>query len=130
MPNLLYKNATLHYTDHGKGPALVLLHGFLEDLSMWNRIVKPLAKSHRIICLDLMGHGKTDNLGYIHGMEQQAQMLKFLLVELKVSQCTIVGHSMGGYIALAFAELFPEMMLGLCLMNSTSFADTEEKKHN
>ncbi len=130
MPNLLYKNATLHYADHGKGPALVLLHGFLEDLSMWNRIVDSLRKNHRIICIDLLGHGKTENLGYIHTMEEQAQMLRFLLVELKVNQCTIVGHSMGGYIALAFAELFPEMMLGLCLMNSTSFADTEEKKHN
>ena len=130
MPNLLYKNATLHYTDHGKGPVLVLLHGFLEDYSMWNIIAKSLSKSHRVICPDLMGHGKTDNIGYIHSMEEQAKMLRFLLAQLKVRQCVVIGHSMGGYIALAFAELYHEMMLGLCLMNSTSYADTDEKKHN
>lgn len=130
MPNLPYKNAAFHYSDQGNGPVLVLLHGFLEDLSMWDDLVDSFKKTHRVICLDLLGHGKTENLGYIHTMEMQAQLLHFLLVHLNVSQCIIIGHSMGGYIALAFAELFPEMVQGICLMNSTALADTEEKKHN
>lgn len=130
MPNLLYKNATCHYTDHGNGPVLVLLHGFLEDLSMWDNIVDSFRHTHRVICLDLLGHGKTDNLGYIHTMEDQARMLYFLLDELNITQSTLVGHSMGGYIALAFTELFPDMVLGICLMNSTALADSEEKKRN
>lgn len=130
MPQQVYKNANIHYSDEGNGPVIILLHGFLEDLSMWNSIVKEFRGQHRVICLDLLGHGKTDNLGYVHPMEDQAKMLKFLLDKLKVSRGFFIGHSMGGYVALAFAELFPEMMAGLCLMNSTSYADTEEKKQN
>jgi len=130
MPKLLYKNAKFYYSDQGSGAVLVLLHGFLEDLSMWDNIVDSFQHSHRVICLDLLGHGKTENLGYIHTMDAQAQMLHFLLEQLNISQCTLVGHSMGGYVALAFAELFPEMIQGVCLMNSTALADTEEKKHN
>ena len=130
MPKLLYKNANIHYIDQGKGPVLVFIHGFLEDLSMWKNIVKNLQISHRVICIDLLGHGGTDNIGYIHTMEDQAQMLNYLLEKLKVPKCVLIGHSMGGYVALAFAELFPEMVQGICLMNSTALADTEEKKHN
>ena len=130
MPKLLYKNANIHYSDQGKGPVLVFIHGFLEDLSMWENIVTNLQISHRVICIDLLGHGSTDNIGYIHTMEDQAQMLNYLLEKLKVTQCVLVGHSMGGYVALSFAELFPEMVKGICLMNSTALADTEEKKHN
>jgi len=130
MPNLLYKKAICHYSDQGSGAVLVLLHGFLEDLSMWDNIVDSFAPTHRVICIDLLGHGKTENIGYVHTMEDQAQMLYFLLDKLGISQCTLVGHSMGGYIALAFAELFPKMVHGICLMNSTALADSEEKKHN
>lgn len=130
MSNLLYKNATFHYSDQGSGPVLVLLHGFLEDLSMWDDIVDYFKQTHRVVCLDLLGHGKTENLGYIHTMEAQAQLLHFLLVHLNISQCSLVGHSMGGYVALAFTQLFPEMVQGICLMNSTALADTEDKKHN
>ena len=130
MPNLLFKKAVCHYTDQGSGPALILLHGFLEDLSMWDHIVDSFAHRHRVICLDLLGHGKTENIGYIHTMEDQAHMLRFLLDELNVSQSTLIGHSMGGYIALAYAELFPDSVKGICLMNSTALADSEEKKHN
>lgn len=130
MPKLLYKNAKFYYSDQGSGPVLVLLHGFLEDLSMWDDIVDSFLHTHRVICLDLLGHGKTENLGYIHTMEAQARMLHFLLGHLDISRCTLIGHSMGGYIALAFAELFPKMVRGICLMNSTALADTEEKKIN
>jgi len=130
MANLLYKNASFHYFDQGNGPVLLLLHGFLEDLSMWDDIVNSFKQTHRVIRLDLLGHGKTENIGYIHTMEAQAQLIHFLLDHLDISQCSIVGHSMGGYIALAFTELFPEMVQGICLMNSTALADTEEKKHN
>ena len=62
MPNLLYKNASFHYSDQGTGPVLVLLHGFLEDLSMWKDVADSFEHTHRVICLDLLGHGKTENL--------------------------------------------------------------------
>jgi len=130
MPNLHYKNAICHYTDQGSGEVLVLLHGFLEDLSMWDHIADSFSHTHRVICIDLLGHGKTENIGYIHTMEDQARMLYFLFNELGISKCILIGHSMGGYIALAFTELFPDIVQGICLMNSTALADSEEKKHN
>ena len=82
MSNYSYKNLSDHYSDLGSGPVLVLLHGFLEDLSMWNHIVDALKKTNRVICVDLLGHGKTENLGYIHSMEDQSDMLKQLLDSL------------------------------------------------
>ena len=127
---LLYKNIKISYTDQGKGTAVVLLHGFLENKSMWNAFIPELAKKHRVITIDLLGHGETECLGYVHAMEDQADMLYALLLFLRVRKVVLVGHSMGGYIALAFAELFPDYVKGLFLLNSTSRADSEEKKIN
>lgn len=128
--NLLYKNTNIHFTSIGKGSAVVLLHGFLENSSMWQEVSQELSVRNRVICIDLLGHGKTGNLGYIHSMEDQAQMAKTVLNHLKLRKYIVVGHSMGGYVALAFAKLFPESVKGLCLMNSTALPDTEEKKLN
>lgn len=130
MPELVYKNMNLHYQDTGEGEPLVLIHGFLEELSMWQDISTFFEKTHRVIRLDLLGHGRTGNLGYIHTMEDQAGLVKFLLDEFNITNATLIGHSMGGYIALAFAELNPEMTKGICLMNSTSRPDSDEKKSN
>ncbi len=130
MPSFLYKNLNVHYSDQGTGNCVVLLHGFLEDLSMWDSVVEVLKKTHRVICIDLLGHGKTKNLGYIHSMEDQANMVKFLLDKLELVKCTLIGHSMGAYIGLAFAEMFPEQTSALCLMNSTALADDKEKQTN
>jgi pimeloyl-ACP methyl ester carboxylesterase len=130
MKTTIYKNTKIFFTDQGKGAAVVLLHGFLENQSMWNDFVPELAKKNRVITIDLLGHGKTDCIGYVHPMEDQADMVHHVLQELKIRKVVLVGHSMGGYIALAFAELYPEMMKGLVLQNSTSLADSDERKAN
>ncbi len=130
MKVLNYKNTAVHYFDIGKGAAVVLLHGFLENQSMWNDFIPELSKRNRVVTIDLLGHGTTECLGYVHTMEDQADMVQAVLAELKIRKAVFVGHSMGGYIALAFAELFPEYMKGLVLMNSTSRADSEERKTN
>ena len=130
MPKLKYKNINLHYTVQGSGSAIVLLHGFLENITMWKEIIPHLAKNNQVICIDLLGHGETQNLGYIHTMEDQAKMVKVILDQLKLDKYIFIGHSMGGYIALAFAELFPKNINGLCLMNSSAQPDDEEKKLN
>lgn len=130
MKVLFYKNTAVHYVDIGKGAAVVLLHGFLENQSMWNEFIPELSKRNRVITIDLLGHGATECLGYVHTMEDQADMVQAVLAELKIRKAVFVGHSMGGYIALAFAELFPEYMKGLVLMNSTSRADSDERKTN
>jgi len=125
-----YKNIQIRYTSTGKGRAVVLLHGFLENLDMWSNIAPILAKKNRVITLDLLGHGESGNIGYIHTMEDQAQMVKAVLNHLQLRKYILVGHSMGGYISLAFAEIYPNIIKGLCLMNSTALADTQEKKIN
>ena len=125
-----YKNTAIHFKDIGKGPAVVLLHGFLENITMWNSISEELTKRNRVICIDLLGHGLTENLGYVHSMEQMAESVHAVLLHLKIRKSTFVGHSMGGYVALAFAEIYPDNVKGLCLLNSTSRADSEEKKEN
>lgn len=125
---LQYKNTKIHYTSTGKGSVIILLHGFLENLSMWNEIVPELAIKNRVITIDLLGHGQTGNLGYIHTMEQQATMVKFVIQNLKLRRVTLIGHSMGGYVALAFADLFPKNTKGFCLLNSTAHPDSVEKK--
>ena len=128
--NFLHKNTNVYFTSTGKGSAIVLLHGFLENSSMWNAVVNILSEKNRVICIDLLGHGKTENRGYIHTMEDQAEMVKDVLNHLRLKKYVLIGHSMGGYIALAFAKLFSQNVKGLCLMNSTALPDTEEKKTN
>ncbi len=131
MPNhITYKNCPIHFTQQGKGRAVVLLHGFLENLSIWQDISTVLSQKYRVVCIDLLGHGQTDNLGYVHTMEGQAQMVKTVLNKLRLRKVIIIGHSMGGYVAMAFAKLFPENVKGLCLLNSTSLADSKTKKQD
>ena len=125
-----YKNIKVHYTSTGKGSAVVLLHGFLENISMWNEIIPELSKKNRVISIDLLGHGLTENLGYVHTMDEQALMVRTLLKNLNIRKVTLIGHSMGGYIALAFADLFLRNTKGICLLNSTAYADSVEKKKN
>lgn len=125
-----YKNTAVHYTSEGTGRTIVLLHGFLENSSMWNSISEALSKKNRVICIDLFGHGATENHGYIHKMQEQAEMVVAALKHLRLRKYIIVGHSMGGYIALEIAKLVPKNIIGLCLMNSTALPDSEEKKIN
>jgi len=125
-----FKNTNINFTVSGKGNAIVLLHGFLENITMWNDISKILSEKYKVICIDLLGHGKTGNHGYLHTMNDQAEMVKALLSHLKLRKFIFIGHSMGGYIALAFANLFSSNMKGLCLMNSTALPDSTEKKIN
>lgn len=126
----LYKGAKIHYSDTGKGSVIVLLHGFLENLSMWNFITDELSKKYRVFVFDLLGHGKSENIGYIHTMEDQADMIHFVLHENKIRKATFIGHSMGGYVSLAFAELYPDNVKKIILVNSTAKADSDERKLN
>jgi pimeloyl-ACP methyl ester carboxylesterase len=127
---LIYKNTQISFTDHGKGTTIVLLHGFLENQTMWNAFAPELAKKNRVITIDLLGHGQTECLGYVHSMEEQADMVHAVLHELKIRKAVFVGHSMGGYVALAFAEMYADNVKGLVLLNSTSLADSDERKTN
>jgi len=127
---LQYKGINIFYTDHGHGTPVVLLHGFLENATMWDAFLPELSKKNRVICIDLPGHGKTGCLGYIHTMELMAETVKAVLTHLKIHKSIMIGHSMGGYVALAYAEKYTKEILGLCLMNSTASEDSDERKIN
>ena len=130
MKTITYKNTKISFSDDGKGSAVVLLHGFLENKTMWDKYISALSKNHRVISIDLLGHGETECLGYVHTMEDQADMIFAVLISLRIRKIVFVGHSMGGYVALAFAELYPDYVKGLFLLNSSSRADSDERKIN
>jgi pimeloyl-ACP methyl ester carboxylesterase len=125
---LAFKGTNIYFETYGKGPAIVLLHGFLENSSMWKDLIPELSKRNKVIAIDLLGHGNSDCLGYVHSMELFAETVYAVLKQLKIRKCSLVGHSLGGYVALALAEKHPEKVKGLCLMNSTSNEDSEERK--
>ncbi|MBS1635545.1 MAG: alpha/beta hydrolase [Bacteroidetes bacterium] len=125
-----FKHGTVTFSDTGKGRVVVLLHGFLGSHQIWEQTIANLSKSYRVIAIDLPGHGGTESFGYIHTMELQAKCVKAVMDHLRLKKYVIVGHSMGGYAGLAFADLFPENLKGLCLYHSTAYADTDEKKHD
>ena len=130
MKQIIYKNTAISYSDIGTGTAVVLLHGFLENKTMWKDLAPKLAEKNRVISIDLLGHGDSDCLGYAHSMEENAEIVKAVLSNLKIRKTIIIGHSMGGYVALAFSELFPQFIKGLVLLNSTAKEDSEERKLN
>ena len=130
MNQILYKNTKISYSDSGKGTAIVLLHGFLENKKMWQEYVTFFSENYRLITMDLLGHGESDCLGYVHSMEENANVVHEVLEHLHIQKAIIVGHSMGGYVGLAFAELYPKKIQKLVLLNSTSKEDSAEKKLN
>lgn len=130
MLTFSFKNTQISYTETGTGKPIIFLHGFLENKTMWIDFLPVLSKNNQIITVDLLGHGHSDCLGYIHTMETQAEMIFALMNELKIKKASFVGHSMGGYIALAFTEMYPKMITRLVLLNSTSYEDSEDRKAN
>ncbi len=127
---LTYKQTELFYTSKGIGNPLVFLHGFLESSKIWEPFINELSKKRQVICIDLPGHGKSGNLNPVHTMELFADSVHFILQHLKVKKITLVGHSMGGYVSLAFCKKFPIMTESLVLLNSSPLPDSEEKKTN
>ena len=125
-----HKQAKMRFRDQGSGPVLVFLHGFLESLNMWERLIEDLKSEYRVISIDLPGHGQSECLGYIHKMTDMAEVVKSVVDELGIDTFFITGHSMGGYVALAYAEMYRDDLNGICLMNSTALADSEEKRTN
>lgn len=130
MPQFTYKQISFSYRDIDRGPAVIFLHGFLENQWMWREMIEYLPKSIRKISLDLPGHGESGNLGYIHTMEEMAEVVKTLMDDLKLKKVLLCGHSMGGYVALALAEKHPDLIRGIILMNSSGKADSEAKKRD
>jgi pimeloyl-ACP methyl ester carboxylesterase len=127
---LIFKDKKISFTDQGQGKTLVFLHGFTESGKIWKAFSGKLISEYRVIIIDLPGHGKSEGLDCIHTMEIQAELVHHVLKARKIRKCIMIGHSMGGYITLAFAGKYPEMLKGLCLFHSHAFADTPQDREN
>jgi pimeloyl-ACP methyl ester carboxylesterase len=119
----------IHYVITGEGRTLVLVHGFGEDGSIWENQIEYFKNDYRIIVPDLRGIGQSEIQPDEHlYIESMANDIMLVLEAEATDSCILFGHSMGGYITLAFAEMFPEKLAGFGLIHSTSYADSEEKK--
>lgn len=125
-----YKDKSIHYSVEGAGKAIVLLHGFLESLNIWDDFSSALGQEFRIVAIDLPGHGKTGRYSETHSMEFMAETVKTVLDHLKIEKCLMVGHSMGGYVTTEFAAKFPDILSGICLFHSHAAADSDEARQN
>ncbi len=126
-----YFNTDIHYEIYGTGKNVVLLHGFGEDSNTWKYQIDFLKDKCRLIVIDIPGSGKSE---MIHGLseavslEDYATYIHAVLQQEKITECIMLGHSMGGYITLAFAKLYGKMLKGFGLIHSSALADSDEKK--
>ncbi|RYE22915.1 MAG: alpha/beta hydrolase [Sphingobacteriales bacterium] len=126
---LSYNNIALQYKLSGSGNCVVLLHGFGEDSSVWDGMVQPLAASYHVLVPSVPGSGRSELLeGENISMTDYADAVHAILKAEGIIKCSIIGHSMGGYIALAFAEKYPDMLHAFGLFHSSAYADDEAKK--
>ncbi len=127
MKTITVNNKEIAYNVYGTGKPVVLLHGFAEDSEVWTHQVNHLKKNFSVIVPDLPGSGASA-LQNNTTIESLAENVRSILQTEKIEKAVIIGHSMGGYITLAFAEKFPKYVSGLGLFHSTAYADAEEKK--
>jgi len=125
-----YKGAEIHYSCMGSGDAVVLLHGFTEDRSIWDKFTRNLSADFKVITVDLPGHGMSECAGPIHTMDMFAIAVNRVLQELSVQHAVMIGHSMGGYVTLAFARKYRGKLKGFGLFHSHAGEDTPEQKVN
>jgi pimeloyl-ACP methyl ester carboxylesterase len=114
------------YTDYGKGETVLLVHGYLESSDIWSSFAEKLSSSFRVIAIDLPGHGRSEVYSETHSMEMMADIIRELLEKLKIEKVFLTGHSLGGYVTLAFLELYSHMLSGYCLFHSHPLPDTPE----
>lgn len=127
---ITFNNSVIFYRTIGTGKPVVLIHGFGEDGDIWGKQVDFLKDKFQLIIPDLSGSGKSAILSLQRavGMEEYAEVIRAILAEEKIEQCVMLGHSLGGYVTLAFAEKYPGLLSSFGLVHSSAFADSEEKK--
>ena len=125
MPHTTYRNRSIAYSSAGTGPAVVFIHGFGEDSRVWADFLPPFFEKYQTVTLDLPGAGASEPPAE-STIEYFAEAVRTVVETLGLEKPVLIGHSMGGYVALAYAERYP--LSGLGLFHSQPFADTEEKK--
>jgi pimeloyl-ACP methyl ester carboxylesterase len=122
--------AALSYTEKGSGLPVVLIHGFCESKEVWKDFQEILSSKFRVICPDLPGFGQSPLKKKEITIEYMADKVHDLLKELGIEKSVVIGHSLGGYVTLAYAEKYESSLLGIGLFHSTAFPDSPEKKKN
>lgn len=123
MQTIQLKDIEMSYEDQGSGTTIVLLHGFCGSSAYWKNIIPVLSQHYRVIAPDLRGHGGSEVPSDTYSMERMADDVKHLLDELKLSDVVMFGHSLGGYVTLAFAEKYAQLLSGFSLIHSTARPD-------
>jgi len=123
-----YQSVDLVYEEHGRGTPVVLLHGFPFDRSIWQPIVPRLEKRARLILPDLRGHGQSPAPDGVYTMREMAEDVVRLFDRLEIERAVLVGHSMGGYVSMAFAHAYPSRLAGLGLVATQAGADSSERR--
>jgi pimeloyl-ACP methyl ester carboxylesterase len=121
-----YNGKKIYYSEEGAGYPVVLIHGYLETGDVWKDFTPLISDKFRVISIDLPGHGHSDIYGETHTMEFMAEAVCGLFDILGIDKVFMTGHSLGGYIALAFVEKFASRLSGYCLFHSHPFADSAE----
>lgn len=128
MSQVKVNNIALAFEDTGTGPAVVLIHGYPFNRSLWNEQVEALKSEFRVVTPDLRGFGDSDSSAGTVTMDQMAQDVVAVMDHLGIQQAVVGGLSMGGYVALAFYKHFRERVKALVLADTRPQADTEEAK--
>ena len=125
-----YDTVALVYEELGHGKPVVLLHGFPFDHSIWKPMLPYLEKQARLILPDLRGHGQSPAPAGVYTMRELAEDVVNLLDRLEIEKAVLVGHSMGGYVSLAFAHAYPGRLSGLGLVATQAGADNPERRQS
>lgn len=118
----------INFVSIGQGKPLIFIHGFCESKEMWITFSEELAKTHTVYCIDLPGFGESPLQQDSITLEEVAVMLHDWMEENRIYHPTVIGHSLGGYVTLALAELMGNELTAMGLFHSTAFPDDLEKK--
>jgi len=121
-------NSNIAYKELGSGEVLLFIHGFCGSSEYWSDVMPKLSEKYRVIAIDLPGHGESKGQDNVKEIDQYTSLIKDFLEELKIEKVKMFGHSLGGYITLAFAENYSHYLNGFSLIHSTGFPDSEEAK--
>lgn len=127
---LNFRGTEIYYSVVGEGEATIFLHGFLESSKIWDEFLPEFSNYGKIITMDLPGHGRSGVISEVHSMELMAEAVHEVLNATGVKKANLTGHSMGGYVGLAFLKTYSGMVKDFMLLNSTPQADSEEKREN
>jgi pimeloyl-ACP methyl ester carboxylesterase len=125
-----FQEGKIHFMDEGHGPVLVLLHGFLEQKSMWKSFAEKLSKQFRVIAPDLPGHGASSIFEEHPSIDFMADAVEALMEFLRIPKLVIIGHSMGAYVAQNYAARYPARVQGFGYFHSHAAADNPGAKIN